>query len=228
MTQRNEHIDLIMDELERYGLRGELSERGKHLEIAWTTPVGRRFVIVARTPSDWRAGLNTRSEVRKLLRADNMQLRAIHELSFQKAMTLPKQQMINQDQVLRNDVSALMDMVFDLQTQISQLQDQNSSLINKMNSMTVVSRIEFNHYEEEKVDDIIVEVNKKIYEQEKAPFLLGSTQDSIIACLTHQYQSLEDIVKASGVGKKYVCTTLSKAKKRGFAENGLYGQWKRK
>ena len=132
MSQRNEHLDLIINELERYGLRGEVSDRGKHLEVAWTTPHGRRFVIAARTPSDWRAGLNTRSEVRKLLKADNMQVKHISELSYQKAMSLPKHVMPT-EHVLQQDVIVLTDMVFELQSHISVLQQQNQMLQDKIN-----------------------------------------------------------------------------------------------
>src|ERR1700677_2013035 len=141
MTQRNEHLELCLEELERYGLKGEISERGKHLELAWVSPLGRRFVIAPKTPSDWRSSLNMRSDLRKLLRADNLQPKQVSNLTFQKAMSLPKQPTINKELLLQNDVDALTDLVFDLQSQLSLLQ-------NKMNSMRVVARIEFDQVEQ--------------------------------------------------------------------------------
>jgi hypothetical protein len=222
MTQRNEHIELAMEELERYGLRGEVSERGKHLEIAWTTPHGRRFVIAPKTPSDWRGGLNLRSDLRKLLRADNLQVKQINNLSFQKAMSLPKQPIVTRELLLQNDVDALSDLVFELQSQIASLHD-------KMNSMRVVAKIEFNQVEERVVDDTeILDTINQLVDKAQNPFRLGSTQAKIFETLTHQYKSFLDIVKESGIGYKYVANTLTKAKKKGFCESGLRGQWRRK
>jgi hypothetical protein len=68
MTQRMEHLEPVLDELERYGLKSEIGDRGKHLEIRWNTPMGERFIIMPKTPSDWRGALNSRSDLRKMLR----------------------------------------------------------------------------------------------------------------------------------------------------------------
>jgi len=223
MTQRHEHIDLLLDELERYGLRGEVADRGKHLEVAWQTPHGRRFVITARTPSDWRAGLNTRSTLRKLLRADNLQLKQVSELTFQKAMSLPKQG-ISRELVLQNDVAALTDLVFEMHQQIAALQEQNAALNDRMNSITIVSRIEFAS------PDDGASIARLADEEttQSSPFRQGSTQAKIFACLTYQFKLFSDILKEAGIDKKYVASTLSKAKRLGYAENGLRGMWRRK
>lgn len=225
MSQRNEHIDLVMEELQRYGLRGEIGDRGKHLEIAFETPMGRRFVIVARTPSDWRAGLNTRSDLRRILKADNMQPKVISQFTFQKAMSLPKATAVAPELVLQADVNELVDLVFELQSQMVVLREQNQFLQDRMNSARVVSRIEFG--ELSSADGVAVEIEKKFYDK-NLPFRGSSTQGKIFACLTFQYKSIYDVVEESGIPMKYVATTLSKAKKRGFAEFGLRGQWRRK
>ena len=139
MTQRNEDIDRVMDELERHGLRGVVSDRGKHLEVAWETPHGRRFVIAARTGSDWRGGLNLRSDCRKLLRADNIQPKQISELTFQRAMSLPKA-MPPRGETLQKDVDTLTDLVFDLQAQLSALQERldSAAVVSKMTKTGLV------------------------------------------------------------------------------------------
>jgi hypothetical protein len=234
MSQRQEHLDLLIEELERYGLRGEISERGKHLEVAWNAPAGRRFVIAPKTPSDWRSGLNTRSELRKLLRADNLQPKQINELSFQKAMSLPKPTIAPQ-LMLQKDVDALVEMVFEMQAQIVAVSEQNTILQDKMNSITVVSRIEFAGQTKSEDADILLEVSRKLYDNvvketsvKERPFREGSAQDKIYSCLTEQFQSVHKIVDQSGVNLKYVATTLSKAKRLGFAELGLRGMWRRK
>lgn len=227
MSQRQEHLDLLIEELERYGLRGEISDRGKHLEVAWNSPAGRRFVIVARTPSDWRAGLNTRSELRKLLRADNLQPKQISELSFQKAMSLPKQQVASPQLVLQNDVDALVELVFELQAQIVAISEQNQLLQDKMNSITVTSRIEFVNQEKAAEQDLFTE--KTFAEIGEIPFMHGSIQYRICASLTSQFRPVKDIVEQSNAPIKYVYNTLNKAKNKGFAEQGaIRGTWRRK
>ncbi len=147
---RNECVDRVIDELERYGIRGEVLDRTKHLEIAWDTPVGRRFVIASKTSSDWRASLNIRGHVRRLLKADNMQPKQISELSFQKAMSLPKS-VIPIEHILQKDVDALTDMLFDAQTEISNLQDQYAKLLDKFSSMRIVSTLIFDQKASESV-----------------------------------------------------------------------------
>lgn len=232
---RNEHLDLAIDELEKHGLSGEVSERGKHLELAWITPQGRRFVIAPKTPSDWRGGMNLRRDVRKLLRADNMQPKVISNLSFQRAMSLPKVPVISQDLLLQKDLNELTDFVFDLQSRLAAVEDQNKLLIEKMNLATVVSRIEFGPQSStfvikpEPNKDLIVEIEDKIWSSKGSlPFRESSIQGEIFACLTTQYEHINDIVKKSCRNSKYVSTTLSKAKKLGFAELGLRGQWRKK
>lgn len=232
MTQRNEHLELALEELERYGLKGEISERGKHLELAWVSPAGRRFVIAPKTPSDWRGSLNLRSDLRKLLRADNLEPKPINNLSFQKAMTLPKPA-INRESFLQNSVDALTDLIFELQADLSAVREQNQSLQDKMNSITVVSRIEFAGQKKPEDADVVLEVSRKLYDavivtSKEKPFREGSTQSKIFNAITLQYQSAHEIVKLSGVGLKYVQNTLSKAKKLGFVELGLRDQWRRK
>lgn len=217
MTHHNDSIDRVMDELERYGLRGTISERGKHLEIAWETPLGRRFVIAPRTPSDWRAGLNLRSDLRKLLKADNLQPKQITNLSFQKAMSLPKEVLVTREQTLQNDVDSLVDLVFELQTQIAMLQT-------KFDTMRVVATIEFGA----PAEVMQVEQHHPKQYQDNNPFRQGSAQYNIVNCLSHQYKSVHDIVKETGVHLKYVATTLSKAKRLGCVELGLRGMWRRK
>jgi hypothetical protein len=233
MSQRNEHLELVMDELERYGLRGEVGERGKHLEIAFETPLGRRFIIMPKTPSDWRGAMNSRSDLRKILRKDNLQPKVISQLSFQKAMSLPKPQAMPPELILQKDVNELIDLVFELQSQFAAIQELNAMLINKMSTAKVTSTIQFGEEPLSEANDLVVEIEKKfpVLDQvihKEGPFREGTMQARIFSCLTEQYQSAHDIVKQSGANLKFVATTLSTIKKRGFAEIGLRGMWRRK
>lgn len=239
--QRMEHIELAMEELERYGLKGEVSERGKHLEIGWETPLGRRFVIVPKTPSDWRGCLNSRSDVRKLLRADNLQPKAINELTFQKAMSLPKAPVLPREQLLKNDIDALTDMVFELQSSLAVLQQQNDMLQERMNSATVVSKItssiSFSREPQpaplgivDNGDEIIEVVEKtwNIPSHKSGPFRKGSAMGDVIAALTDVFQSKHDIAKRLQLPLFTVNQALFKGKRAGFVEHGLRNMYRRK
>ena len=221
MSQRNEHIDLLLEELERYGLKGQVSDRGKHLEVAWEAPLGRRFVIAARTPSDWRTGLNTRSDLRRLLKADNLQPKQINELTFQRAMQLPKAREITNEQILQKDVDVLTDLVFELQSTVAALQEQNIALAERMNSITVVSKIELGSPNQDPVEGPI-----KLYNGTGAPHKETKTS-MVLNMLTAQFSPVSDLIRRSGLTRAHVNTILQKAKNAGLVENGLRGQWRK-
>jgi hypothetical protein len=55
--------------LKQAGIRPQIRQ-GRHFKVCWTDRAGHaRCLIVARSPSDWRAGHNNRRELRRLLRA---------------------------------------------------------------------------------------------------------------------------------------------------------------
>lgn len=241
MSQRNEGIDLLLEELERHGLRGEVGDRGKHLEIAWNAPAGRRFVIVARTPSDWRASMNSRSDMRKMLRKDGLTPKPINELSFQKAMSLPKPVTLTKELLLQKDVDELTDLVFDLQGQIDSMKQYiGEALREQLAAMTVTSKVSFGDTEFEaarKHDvEMMQQIERKLHQQTVArsnvvqdgPFKAGSKQARIYGVLTDNFMHTSNIAELSGQSDKYVHTTLWKAKNLGFVESGLRGMYRRK
>ncbi len=75
--QHYELSDIVLDELKLHGIKGHQSDTGGgHLQVTWQVvpEKERRTVVVAKTPGDWRARLNTRALVRRFLRADNVAL----------------------------------------------------------------------------------------------------------------------------------------------------------
>ena len=227
MSQRNEIVDLCIDELEHYGLRGEVSDRTKHIEIAWHAPQGRRFIIVPKTASDWRSRLNSRSDMRKMLRADGLQPRQINELTYHKAMSLPKPVIVNKEQALQSDVEALVDFAFDLQSKLFEMQEQYNALQDKMNSITVVSRVQFGALQEDR-GDIAVEVQRRTYQAADGPgFRSGTKSDLVLSMMTAQFGPVADLYKKTELSRAHVNSILQKAKKRGLVEAGLRGQWRK-
>jgi hypothetical protein len=234
MSRRNEGVDLILAELERHELSGEVSHRGGgHLEIAWNAPQGRRFLIVANTPSDWRASLNNRSDLRKLLRADGLQPTVISALSFQKAMSLPKQPTINRESVLQNDIEALTDLVIEMQAEMQaemvELKQQNQLLHDKMNSVTVVSKIEFAGQDKPEDADVTLQVSRKLFEEVKQPREKKQTKVSLVLeALTEQFSHVGYLPKQMGITRGHLNSILQKARRDGLVENGLRGMWRKK
>ena len=227
MSQRNEIVDLCIDELERYGLRGEVSDRTKHIEIAWHAPQGRRFIIVPKTASDWRSGLNSRSDMRKMLRSDNLHPRQITEQTYHKAMSLPKPIIINKEQALQRDVDALVELMFDLQSKLSEMQEQHTALQDKMNSITVVSKVQFGPPQND--GGAVVEVQRKVYQatSDGPGFRFGTKSDMVLSMMTAQFGPVADLYKKLGLSRAHVSNILQKAKKRGLVESGLRGQWRK-
>lgn len=65
---RNEVTDAVMRELEAHGLHGSIEHRGKHQAVVWEQDGKRRSYICPLTPSDVRAWINARGDVRRMLR----------------------------------------------------------------------------------------------------------------------------------------------------------------
>ena len=220
MASRNECVDRVLEELERYGLQGQVNERGKHLEIAWAYTDGRqRQTFVPKTASDWRSSLNARGDVRKTLRADGIQMPATTIVSFQKAMNLPKfpSHGLTKEQVLQKDIDSLIDLVFELGEKLSATQD-------RINNMRVVTTVTFDKVEVPVVAAPVVEQQKI---QKHVP---GASKAVVLAQLSFErWVSRSDIIKTLGKENKgTISIALVRLKKEGLIESGLRGMYRRK
>jgi hypothetical protein len=71
--KRSSCLDAVLVELAKHGIRSQISNGGKHYRVRWMTPRSeRRTVTVSVSPSDWRAPRRARSDVRRILRRDQM------------------------------------------------------------------------------------------------------------------------------------------------------------
>ncbi|MGY8661747.1 hypothetical protein Q3C01_05180 [Bradyrhizobium sp. UFLA05-109] len=128
MAYSNELTEIALNELKLHGVKGQTRDtNGGHIEIAWQVVPEKevRRVFVAKTTSDWRARMNTRAEVRKLLRADNVTLKSQNEKQLRpkpqpltKALELPQPDAIvpipDQMKALRGEVADLTELVLRL------------------------------------------------------------------------------------------------------------------
>jgi hypothetical protein len=75
---RNREVEVVLRELARWRLpdKPSISNGGRHVRISWRLPTGQeRTATVSSTPSDWRGARNSRADVRRVLRADGIQLK---------------------------------------------------------------------------------------------------------------------------------------------------------
>lgn len=225
---RNEVTDLLLEELDKYGLKGTISDRGKHLEVSWETSQGSRFVIAPKTPSDWRSGLNTRSDLRKMLRTDNIPLKQESATSFQRAMSLPKEPLVTQiarDKILQRDLETLADLVLELQDQNNALQQQVSTLLSKLDSVTVVSTVMSTvSFAGQQVLDQSKQIEPKPIERHERV----SSNEIVLSNVGFEWTTRQEILKKSaGLSLPVVSQCLIRLRKRGLVENGLRGMWRR-
>lgn len=68
----NDCLDAAMAELEAVGITPRVEHGGKHLHLVWDTDTGQRKYVTAVSPSDRRAPLNVRSDIRRMLREDGV------------------------------------------------------------------------------------------------------------------------------------------------------------
>jgi len=68
----NECIEAATSELDALGIPHHTEPRGKHVAIIWQNDGKQRSFVTAWTPSDWRAPLNVRRDIRRILREDGL------------------------------------------------------------------------------------------------------------------------------------------------------------
>jgi hypothetical protein len=129
MNNNSELVEIATAELKLYGIRPEVTHtNGGHIEIAWRAVPEKelRRVITSKTGSDWRARMNIRAEVRRLLRADNVMLKREEPKpkkhpELAKALNLPQQVVPIPDQItaMRGEVADLTELVIRVAKMVS-------------------------------------------------------------------------------------------------------------
>jgi hypothetical protein len=68
-VRKNEVYTAVVRELDAAGIRHKRSTLGKHETVEFEIAGRRQFIVMGRSPSDWRAARNARSHVRRVLKA---------------------------------------------------------------------------------------------------------------------------------------------------------------
>ncbi|MDA9539234.1 hypothetical protein ACM41_24345 [Bradyrhizobium sp. CCBAU 21362] len=143
MAYQNELTEIALSELKAHGIRGHLRDtNGGHIEISWQVVPEKevRRIIVAKSTSDWRSRMNTRADVRRLLRADNVSLKMSTQpkkqaqLQAEKAMSLPQPDVLpipDQIAAMRGEMSDLSELVMRLYKIVAGVRDNIASYVPK-------------------------------------------------------------------------------------------------
>jgi hypothetical protein len=70
MSRRPVHLREAVAALGATGGAVDIDAHGKHFKIFWHVNGRKRLLVIARTPSDWRASANARANLRRILREE--------------------------------------------------------------------------------------------------------------------------------------------------------------
>jgi hypothetical protein len=70
---RDECLDAALRELHSVGIKPRISYDRRHVFLEWDVAGEKRQYSLPATPSDWRAPLNTRAGVRRMIKADGLE-----------------------------------------------------------------------------------------------------------------------------------------------------------
>jgi hypothetical protein len=123
-VKNHDVIKAAVGELERLGIKSRLEDTGGgHVRLVWrsTPDKPEREYFMASTPSDWRAKHNARAFVRKMLRADNVDLDPKktapkpleNKVRHQQQPTEPSM-LVRQIECLRAEIVDLSEWIFEL------------------------------------------------------------------------------------------------------------------
>ena len=144
MAYSNELTEIAFNELKAHGIKAHLRDtNGGHIEIAWQVVPEKevRKIVVAKSTSDWRSRMNTRADVRRLLRADNVSPKMSQEkpkkpaqLLVQKAMSLPQPDVLpipDQVAAMRSEMADLSELVVRLIKIVTGVRDTIAAYVPK-------------------------------------------------------------------------------------------------
>jgi len=202
--------EAALAELSKFGIKGEVVDRGKHLAVEWNYSDGRyRQVFTARTGSDWRGPLNVRARVRRILREANITLPPPSIVIFEKALNLPKPTDFAAEKIrrLENDVEALCDLCLEQSLRLEALEKRLAGL-----------RVSVS-FEEVAIKTTELS-NWRANSMKQRPAVLNYLSDGL-------WHNRNDIAKVTEIPVNNVSRVLNQLLNAGMVENGQRGMWRK-
>ena len=238
----NETTGIIQAELKEYGISSWVENRGKHIAVAWTYNGKARTLICARTPSDYRAILNQRGELRRMLKADGASCIKPQVLSFDHALSVPRNPPPRPDRLvmLEQTIDTLVDMMAELQHEQLALKERLANVrANVTLSFDTPSKVEAVLQDTPTMAIINAELAEPVTELGKLPVRRNERDERIIAALAefNNWVHISEIVKkvspsvATAKSREYAYSSVSAQLYRlknikGLVESGQRGFWK--
>lgn len=247
MSRQTEEVEVILRELRAYGLKGQVENRSKHIEVYWQYPDGRsRSHICPASGSDCRGWLNSRARVRRWLREDGIQPPAPEKRVLERALNLPSPEDSGVARLERveKDNEALLDWVAELQETVTVLQKMLSQ-VNVSVRFGDVPEVSVAPPEEDTVaqgsfpapvpaptEPPVTYVRQGVSAADPSPpgFAHRQTKKQLVWALlqggTWVHKGL--IEKETKLPSAHVSNTLHILKSEGYVENGMRGYWRKK
>jgi hypothetical protein len=196
---KNSCLDAAIRELGNVGIRPTVDYSRKHICVGWDAGGRKRQYSMPLTPSDHRAHLNTRSNIRRMIREDKLDVVYAQKSQLEKALELPvlpppespDERIIR----LENEVTGLIDLVFE--------QDE------KLKKRPVI---------ELRIDGVPMKI-------EPAPATVatevpkGSNGYLLSVMPKDEWISVSDLAREAGLSQTTVSATLHYWKKKGRVEH---------
>lgn len=112
---KNAELAAAMFELHMVGVKPQVERGSKHVKIRWEANGKQRTYVCGSTASDYRAALNVRADVRRLIRQDGLKAPENNVVSFRRIMELPEVQEPLAERLARleGEIGALVDLLLD-------------------------------------------------------------------------------------------------------------------
>jgi hypothetical protein len=199
---KNDCLDAALRELSQVGIRPRRQDDRRHVFLEWDVPGGkRRQYTVPKTPSDWRARLNARSDVRRLIREDALDVAHAQKSALAKALELPPIPLAPErpdERLIRleRDQEALIDLVGDLSAEIRELSSNQPKIELSINGVPM------------RVEPVPVPSPVPAPAQVK-PILSRGCHGYLVSLMSEEWIRVKDLAEKSGLSPANVSVTLT-------------------
>lgn len=229
MVKRNDCLDAVVGELERFGIRSEVQDRSKHMEVLWRGPKGEhRSYFIPNTPSDHKAWLNCRGDVRRQLRLDGVELPKPNVLTLQHALSAPKPVEPQADRLsrLEEDRDVLLDWLVDGRAELAEALSAVATMKAQLANVRVT--VSFDNNSAQPFAPVVEEAPKKKMGRRPREGISQADQVLNAFAAPGQWTAVHKLCEITGFDGPTLGRLLWGLKNAEKVENGQRGWWRKK
>lgn len=235
MAAKNEELEAVLAELSKFGLKGRTEQLAKHLRVEWALPSGvTQHVTVAISGSDWRAMVQQRTRVRRMLREAGILEPIKPARTLERALSLPEPVKDQSERIasLEKDVAELMAWCLELSEAtkssthaLSQApQPAVPPAVLDLQNLSFVGTIVLKPQVGSATLSAAIPVVPK---SRIAPLGQLSVKAQVFNALTSSWKSRAELLKVVACAPGPLGSALDALKKAGKVESGQRGYWRR-